>query len=269
VRAHTYTQLFAAARLIAPRPNVRGERLAIIANGRDPDLMAADTARDSDVPLAVFSPETVTRLDALLPPESARENALNLGSAATPERFADALGAVIDDPGTDAVLALHAPVDQAEARGALEAMVQTAAHLVEEVFPRQPVRQWVLSIPKRLRYFLQHDPAVVSSVLHIFLRVVEETLRQSSPGAGSGARFGAVSFLHRFGSALNAHVHFHCCVIDGVFQPDVEGRLRFYPALGLTQERIAKAQGQVRRRIIWSAWPTCTCVNPRPGCRSR
>lgn len=65
-------------------------------------------------------------------------------------------------------------------------MVQTAAHLVEQMFPRQPLHQWVLSILKRLRYFLQHDPAVVSSVLHIFLRVLEETPRQSSPGAGSG-----------------------------------------------------------------------------------
>jgi hypothetical protein len=129
-------------------------------------------------------------------------------------------------------------------------MAQAAAHLVEQVFPRQPLRQWVLSVPKRLRYFLHHDPAVVSAVLHIFLRVVEQTLRQSSPGAGSGARFGAVSFLHRFGSALNPHVHFHCCVIDGVFQPDVEGRLCFYPALGLTQERIAKVQEQVRRRVL-------------------
>ncbi|MGA8053033.1 MAG: transposase [Burkholderiales bacterium] len=26
-----------------------------------------------------------------------------------------------------------------------------------------------------------------------------------------------MSFVHRFGAALNAHVHyFHCCVIDGV-----------------------------------------------------
>jgi hypothetical protein len=26
----------------------------------------------------------------------------------------------------------------------------------------------------------------------------------------------AVSFLHRFGSALNRHVHLHACVTDGV-----------------------------------------------------
>jgi hypothetical protein len=32
-------------------------------------------------------------------------------------------------------------------------MAETAAHLVDHVFPPLPVRQWVLSLPKRLRYF--------------------------------------------------------------------------------------------------------------------
>jgi hypothetical protein len=32
-------------------------------------------------------------------------------------------------------------------------MAETAAHLVDQVFPQVPVRQWVLSLPKRLRYF--------------------------------------------------------------------------------------------------------------------
>ncbi len=32
--------------------------------------------------------------------------------------------------------------------------VATAAHLADHVFPRLPVRHWVLAVPKRLRYFL-------------------------------------------------------------------------------------------------------------------
>jgi hypothetical protein len=40
------------------------------------------------------------------------------------------------------------------------------------LFPRLPVRQWVLSVPKRLRYFMQRDGAVLSMVLRIFLRVM-------------------------------------------------------------------------------------------------
>jgi len=41
-------------------------------------------------------------------------------------------------------------------------MVETAAHLSDHVLPPLPLRQWVLSIPKRLRYFL-HDDAVVQA----------------------------------------------------------------------------------------------------------
>jgi hypothetical protein len=36
-------------------------------------------------------------------------------------------------------------------------------------------------------------------------------------------RLGGVSFLHRFGSALNHHVHLHACVTDGVFMPAADG----------------------------------------------
>ena len=42
-------------------------------------------------------------------------------------------------------------------------MVETAAHLALHVIPRLPVRQWVLSVPKRLRYHLEHDPAFLDA----------------------------------------------------------------------------------------------------------
>ena len=52
-------------------------------------------------------------------------------------------------------------------------------------------------------------------MLHIFLRALDARLRER--GRSSAGRLGAVSFVHRFGAAMNAHVHyFHCCVIDGV-----------------------------------------------------
>ena len=75
-------------------------------------------------------------------------------------------------------------------------MVETAAHLVDHVLPPLPVRQWVLSVPKRLRPFLHHNPAIASAVLRIFLRAIRTTLRDASPGAGPHAQIGAISFLH-------------------------------------------------------------------------
>lgn len=95
-------------------------------------------------------------------------------------------------------------------------MVETAAHLADHVMPRLPVRQWVLSVPKRLRYYLQNDAAVQTLALHIFLSPVEQGLRQCSPGGSPASRIGAVAFIHRFGALLNPHVHFHCVVVEGV-----------------------------------------------------
>ena len=48
-------------------------------------------------------------------------------------------------------------------------MVQTAAHLVDHVIPPVPVRQWVISLPKRLRGVLGDRPKAVAAVTRIFL----------------------------------------------------------------------------------------------------
>ena len=133
-------------------------------------------------------------------------------------------------------------------------MAETAAHLVDQVFPPLPVRQWVLAVPKRLRWYLEREPEALSAVLQFFLRVIERHLQHTSPGAAPGARFGAVSFVHRFWAALNRHVHLHCCVIDGVFEGGADGQVQFRPAQALTPEALAAIAAQVRQRVLrWFA----------------
>ena len=61
-------------------------------------------------------------------------------------------------------------------------MVETAAHLADHVMPRLPVRQWVLSVPKRLRYYLQTDAAVQTLALRLFLSTVERGFAPVQPG---------------------------------------------------------------------------------------
>jgi Putative transposase len=113
---------------------------------------------------------------------------------------------------------------------------------------------WSRPVPKRLRWYVEREPKALSAVLHIFLRVIERHLQQTSPGAGPGARFGAVSFVHRFDASLNRHVHFHCCVIDGMFECGPVGEVQFRPAQALTPEALAAGAVQVRRRVLrWFA----------------
>ena len=57
-------------------------------------------------------------------------------------------------------------------------MVETDAHRVDHVMPQLSVRPWVLSVPKRVRDFLQNDPAVETMALPIFLRALEQGWRQ-------------------------------------------------------------------------------------------
>ncbi len=129
-------------------------------------------------------------------------------------------------------------------------MAETAAHLVDHVFPEVPVRQWVVSVPKRLRYFLHRDMELTGRTLHIVLRALEAKLKQRCPGAPAAARLGAVTFIQRFGSALNRHTHLHCCVIDGLFSQDEDGNLCFHPATELDEDDVAAVQGVVRQRVL-------------------
>ncbi len=143
-------------------------------------------------------------------------------------------------------------------------MAETAAHMVDHVFPHVPVRQFVLSVPKRLRPFLHHRPKTATAVLHILLRALQATLRVASSTASATASMGAVSFLHRFGSSLNPHYHFHLAVVDGLFErieadPGLEARnqngkptdgIRFHEATALTPQLLEGLQHTVRKRVL-------------------
>jgi Transposase zinc-binding domain len=51
-------------------------------------------------------------------------------------------------------------------------MTASAARLVDGVLPRVPVRQWVLSLPYRLRYLLAWDHGLARAVLAVSVRVL-------------------------------------------------------------------------------------------------
>ncbi len=138
-------------------------------------------------------------------------------------------------------------------------MAQTAAHVIDHVMPRVPVRQVVLSVPKRIRWFLHQDPKVVSGVLSVLLRALKTTVRKHSPGAPTDGQIGAVSFIHRAGSSLNVHpascaaplgAHFHNVICDGIFAANNDGEAVFYPATELSLEVFAALQETLRRRIL-------------------
>jgi hypothetical protein len=96
----------------------------------------------------------------------------------------------------------------------------------------------------------------------IFLTEIERRLLAASGGTldadiprAARPRLGGISFLHRFGAALNHHVHLHVCATDGVFMPAADGAggdapPAFLPARSITQADLAALTEWVRRRVI-------------------
>jgi hypothetical protein len=130
-------------------------------------------------------------------------------------------------------------------------MAERAAHLVEHVFPLDvPVRQWVLSVPHRLRYRLAYDHRLCRTVLGVFARALRSAYRRQAKRAGlAGGETGMVTSVQRFGGSLNLHVHFHTLVLDGVFVAEADGGLRFHPAAAPTDDEVRRVVRRVRRRL--------------------
>ena len=97
----------------------------------------------------------------------------------------------------------------------------TAAHLVDHVLPRVPYRQWVFTFPIPVRLALSRRPHLVSTALQACLRVLFSWQRRRLRRRGiKRPSCGAITFVQRFGSALQLNVHFHVLVPDGAFDDD-------------------------------------------------
>ncbi len=113
-----------------------------------------------------------------------------------------------------------------------------------------PVRQWVLSVPHRLRYRLAYDHRLCRMVLGVFVRALRTAYRRAARRQGlAGGETGMVTSVQRFGGAVNLHVHFHTLALDGVFVAAPDGTLGFHPAAPPTDETVRRVVGQVRRRL--------------------
>ena len=134
-------------------------------------------------------------------------------------------------------------------------MAAHAAQLVEAVLQRVPVRQWVLTLPYRLRYRLAWDHGLTRAVLGVYARVLQDFCSRGAHQHGfAKGRTGMLTVIQRFGSGVNLNLHFHTLVLDGVFREDGEdraggpGALEFHPASPPSDEEVARVLATIRRR---------------------
>ncbi len=124
LRVKTFDELFDCAELLAKQPRVLGNGLAIVTNAGGPGVMAADALSDYGVDPVKLSPETLSKLNKILPPYWSHANPVDTLGDASPELYRKAVEICLEDTRVDGLLIMLAPV-------ALRNMVDTAKPLVD------------------------------------------------------------------------------------------------------------------------------------------
>ncbi len=134
-------------------------------------------------------------------------------------------------------------------------MAQTAAHLVECVIPWVPTRQWVVSVPVPLRYWMAASQDLTAKV-HTIIRTtigqyyVNQAVTRGVPR--DQVQPGSVTFIQRFGSALNLNLHFHCVFLEGVYLDRTDQGLkpRFLTGDPPSEADVADVLQKISHRVI-------------------
>jgi acetyltransferase len=110
LRVESVSQLFAAAKVLSSSNNrVASDRLVIITNGGGPGVMAADRATDRGIELSKLSPETIEKLNEVLPDVWSHGNPVDIIGDAPPERYSAAVNICLEDPGVDGAIVILTP----------------------------------------------------------------------------------------------------------------------------------------------------------------
>src|SRR5438132_3691084 len=134
-------------------------------------------------------------------------------------------------------------------------IAQTAAHRVECVIPWVPTRQWVVSVPIPLRYWMAASQELTAQV-HTIIRTtigqyyVNQAVTRGVPR--DKLQPGSVTFMQRFGSALNVNLHFHCVFMEGVYLDRTEARRkpRFLTGEPPSDADVADVLQKISHRVI-------------------
>jgi Transposase zinc-binding domain/Putative transposase len=95
-------------------------------------------------------------------------------------------------------------------------MAEEAAQVVDRVVPNVPLRQWVLSFPFPISVLAAKRHEVLKALGNIFAEEIARCIETAA--ARPNVATGTISFVQRFGSSLNLHVHLHVMCPDALFE---------------------------------------------------
>ncbi|MEJ2086354.1 MAG: bifunctional acetate--CoA ligase family protein/GNAT family N-acetyltransferase [Acidobacteriota bacterium] len=187
LRVHSLQELFGSVESLAKLEPPKGDRLAILTNGGGIGVMATDDLIAHGGRLAELSDDTIERLDKTLPSTWSRANPVDIIGDAPGSRYADALEALLTDPGANGVLVINCPTAVASSTDAAQAVIDTAAKhrgntlLTCWLGEKAPVEARQLFERNRIPTYETPESAVRSFMYMVDYRRNQEMLMETPP----------------------------------------------------------------------------------------
>ncbi len=126
LRVDAIADLFYVAEVLAKQPRPAGRRLSILTNAGGPGVLATDALISGGGELADIAPETMARLDEILPGPWSHNNPIDILGDAGADRYAAALEIAAADPNADGLLVILTPQAMTDPLGTARALADLA-----------------------------------------------------------------------------------------------------------------------------------------------
>jgi acetyltransferase len=126
LRVDTISDLFNMALVLSWQPMPKGANLNIVTNAGGPAVLATDALISGGGNLPKLSDELLEELNSFLPPAWSHNNPIDVLGDTKPETYGKVIKLALQDPHSDAVLAILAPQDMTDPLKAAQELIEAA-----------------------------------------------------------------------------------------------------------------------------------------------
>jgi acetyltransferase len=191
LRVGTMAELFDAVETLALTQEQVGDRLAIVTNGGGAGVLATDALLAAGGNLAELADDTIQELDRVLPKTWSRANPVDIIGDAPGRRYADALTALIRDPGVDAILVLNCPTALGQPEETAHSVIDAIAAGSAALRNRNVITAWLgehsarsareLFAQAHIATYETPDDAVIGFLHRVHHRANQQLLIETPP----------------------------------------------------------------------------------------
>jgi acetyltransferase len=143
LRVDSIDDLFSMAEVLGKQPRALGPNLTLVTNAGGPGVLATDALITGGGQLASISDETMAQLNEILPNAWSHNNPIDILGDASPQRYADAIEIIANDPKSDGLLVILTPQAMTDATQTAEFIKDKFSRPASYPFGKPILASWM------------------------------------------------------------------------------------------------------------------------------